>query len=167
MQQQNLLKNASFLFAEDLIKSLSGAGISSVEELMVVEVADILSKSNGSLTAEAVEDARSKAADFFGGFSTNALSLSLTELTGPQFHASGQSDFDALLGGGLPKMKIVELIGGIGVGKSQLCMWLACRLVAQEPAAQVLFISSSNAVSAERLISLLDFVAPGTKVLCF
>jgi hypothetical protein len=159
--QQGALRSASFLFSDLVLSGLSGAGISTVEELMICEASDVAARSNGTLTMEAVVDARSKAASFFGGFSTNALSLVLTELNGPQSqtHATGQVDFDQLFGGGLPSLKAVELIGPMGVGKTQLCMWLASRLVSQEPNAHVVFVSSSNAVSAERFLNLLDFVS--------
>lgn len=152
------LKDASFLFSDAVLKGLTLAGVLSAEELMIVEAPDIAARSSGALTVENVLDARSKAAAFFGGFSSNAFSLLLTEATGPHScHSTGQSDFDSLFGGGLPALKAVELIGPMGVGKTQLCMWLACRLVAQEPSSHVVFVSSSNAVSADRFLSFLDF----------
>lgn len=70
MQQEGLLKNAPFLFDDDVLRLLSNAGISTVDELMVAEASDISARSNGLLSVEAVVDARSKAAAFFGGMYT-------------------------------------------------------------------------------------------------
>lgn len=153
-----MLRDVSFLFPDGVLKGLNLAGVSTAEELMIGEALEIVARSNGALTLENVLDARSKAASVFGGSSSNAFSLMLSEARSPHMcRATGQGDFDALFGGGLPSAKAVELIGPMGVGKTQLCMWLACRLVAQEAGSSVMFISSSNAISAERFESFLDF----------
>jgi hypothetical protein len=145
------------LYSVPLLQTLRVAGVVTAEDLMAAEVADIVSRSNGALSAEEVQGARAEACEFFGGLQSSVLAESLTERGGRAIE-TGQPDFDALLGGGLPSGKAVELVGPMGIGKTQLCMWLAARLVAQDPLATVVFVSSSNAVHAQRLIDLLDFV---------
>ncbi len=144
------------LFSAPVLAALKEAGVTTAEELMVSEAGDIAARS-GSLSTQEIMAARSEAASFFGGMRTTGLALALTEL-GPQYRATGQADFDQLFGGGLPCCRAVELVGGMGVGKTQLCMWLAAQMVAQDAAATVFFVSSSNAVSAQRLLDLLDGV---------
>ena len=145
------------LFPVPLLQSLRLVGVTTAEELMVCEAAEIVARSGGDLSLQEVLGARAEAAVFFGGFQSSALAVALTE-QGPRWLETGQPDFDQLLGGGLPCCKPVELVGPMGIGKTQLCMWLAARLVAQDPLATVVFVSSSNSVSAQRLLDLLDCV---------
>jgi hypothetical protein len=127
--------------------------VETIEDLLVESAYNISIRCEG-LAEEEVNKAVLAAHSFFGGTETDAFHVLATEL-GVQHHPTGDTEFDGLFGGGLPTGKILEVVGGMGVGKSQLCMWLSASLVAQNENHRVVFISSDNSLDAVRLLSLL------------
>lgn len=158
------------LVPESLRDTLVAARFRSLDEVLALDAGQLeertgLSKGDAAQVLAAV-------AAWCGGHSSSLL-CAVTEM-GPRAVDTGQAElsfvrnsalshltvggasFNELLGDeGLPSGKIVELVGPAAVGKTQLCMWCAARVALTHPTRSVLFISSSNTVSIERLMSFL------------
>lgn len=67
----------------------------------------------------------------------------------------GSPELDLLVGGGLPMNAITEVYGSAGSGKSQLCFQLASNFLKKDENSKILFISTQERFSIERLMSML------------
>ena len=141
------------LLSADLVALLHEAHVDSVEELLLDSAAVVAARSSAGLREAQVNEAVALVAQCCAGIDTNAFQV-VTGM-GPQHRATGQTDFDNFFAGGLPVGQILELVGPGGVGKTQLCMWLAVRIALRDPNSRVIFISSDNSLDAVRMKSFL------------
>jgi len=75
-----------------------------------------------------------------------------------RFLPFGCASLDALLEGGLREGQVLELYGDSGSGKTQLCLSACAQTIARGE--RVLYIDTSNAFTATRLLSILKESIP-------
>ncbi|MFH4979019.1 hypothetical protein AB6A40_005728 [Gnathostoma spinigerum] len=74
------------------------------------------------------------------------------------FVKTGVERIDHLLGGGFLKSAITELVGGIAVGKTQLCFTTVCSVLldSEDPSVEIVYLDTNGSFCCERLVQIIE-----------
>lgn len=129
------------------IKKLAGVGITTLEALAVTPARQI-----AELTGMGLDTAKKctkLALDMVSGFKSAYEYLGAFQ--GKPRISTGSRDLDNILGGGVETGSILELSGGFGSGKTQICYTLSVLVQAEPLNAKAAVIDTENTFIADRL----------------
>lgn len=149
----HIAQQTGILDQQDLLFHLSQPpyNIHTLEELFTYQFQSEHAAAENPLSLDTISDIKLRLLQRFAIPMRNGRDmLDMHEHIG-ECHTSGCTDIDRLLSGGFFGGQVTEVVGRSGTGKTQLCMTAALACVSSNMVNTVLYIDTTNAVSASRM----------------